>query len=96
MNPKQLVELSKFAERVNLSTREELIEKTLPVVNELLPGATPIGAYCLGAICTLAWRDYVELPRHVLELAAKCSAIPAVDELYREFRAGRSLEAFAG
>ena len=66
-----VAELDRRANLVNLSTREELIEKTLPVVNELLPGATPIGAYCLGAICTLAWRDNVELPPHVLRVGGE-------------------------
>jgi hypothetical protein len=77
-------------------TREALIEKTLPTVNELLPGCTPMGAYCLGAVCSLAWRDERELPRHVLELATKCRTIGMADDLYREFAAGRDLEAFGG
>jgi hypothetical protein len=79
-----------------MTDQENLIEKTLPAVNELLSSSTPMGAYCLGAICSLAWGDGAELPRHVLELATRCTFISAADELYREFRAGCSLEAFKG
>jgi hypothetical protein len=63
----------------------EAIEKTLPVVNELLPGTGPIGAYCLGTICALAWQDRMEPPRSLLEMAVKCPSIEQAAELYREY-----------
>jgi hypothetical protein len=89
-SPKNLANLAAFADQVNSITREELIDKALPTVSELLPGCTAIGAYCLGAVNALAWQDYVEVPRNVLELAAKCTSVRDAVELYREFRAGRT------
>jgi hypothetical protein len=58
----------------------------LAIVNQLLPHCSPGGAYSLGAICSLAWRDNLELPRELLEKAAACASVQQVDILYSEYR----------
>jgi hypothetical protein len=68
----------------------ELAEKSLATVNELLPRCEPTGAYCIGLMCALAWRDGLDPPRTLLELAAKCPSVEDAAELYREFKALRA------
>lgn len=63
----------------------EAIEKTLPAVNELLPGASPMGSYCLGLICALAWEDRAQPPRSLLDMAARCDSIEQAAALWQEF-----------
>jgi len=69
---------------------EALAEKSLPKINELLPNASTSGAYCLGVICCLAWRDGIEPPATLLDMAAKCPSPEQAVALYDEFRALRS------
>ena len=89
--PKKLAHLAAFAAQVSSINLGELIEKTLPTVNELLPGSTPMGAYSLGLICALAWSEAIEPPRSLLELAATCESVEQASGLYREFRELRGL-----
>jgi hypothetical protein len=96
MNAKGLADLSQFAEGVNQMTREELIGKMLPDVNALLPGCSAMGAYCLGMITASAISDYRTVPVDVLRLASLCTRPQDAAELYQEWRAGRSLEAYEG
>jgi hypothetical protein len=71
-------------------TIEELAEQSLPAVNELLKGSTAAGAYCLGLLCAMAWKDGMVPPRMLLDMAAKCPSPEQAAELYREFLAFRS------
>lgn len=63
--------------------REELFERNLPTVNELLQHCSAIGAYCMGAVQSLAIRDGIEAPRVLLEAAAGCESIEEAANLYR-------------
>lgn len=72
-------------------TREKAIEQTLPAVNELLAKAPPaIGAYCMGAICALAWQDNEPAARTILEVAAECTEVKQAAALWREFARARN------
>lgn len=77
-------------EHGGLMTIEELAEKSLPKVNELLRSTAAAGAYCLGLVCALAWRDEIEPPATLLDMAAKCPSPEQAVELYREFVALRA------
>lgn len=61
-------------------------DSQLAIINELLRTCSPMGAYCLGALSSLAWRDHLEPPRELLEKAAACTAVAQVDALYHEYR----------
>lgn len=73
-----------------MTTVEDLAEQSLPAINELLESATPAGAYCLGLLCAMAWKDGVVPPRMLLDLAAKCPSPEEATKLYEEFLAFRS------
>ena len=56
-------------------------QETLDLVKELLATAPPIGAYCLGAACTLAWQQHKEPPAEVLRLVVRMESIQGAVEL---------------
>jgi hypothetical protein len=75
----------------------ELMEKSLPVINEMLAaGCSPIGAYCLGAVCSLAWSAGCEPSRRLLEAATECSSVEEVTELYQDMERMETLTRCAG
>lgn len=58
----------------------------LAMVNELLPGATPAGAYALGTITGLALMSGKFPPRAVLEVAAMAPSVQKAVDLAKELR----------
>ena len=54
-------------------------EQEIQLVNELLLGATPLSAYCLGVACSMAWKDGLVPTREFLERAKACVKIEVFD-----------------
>ncbi|MGH9665769.1 MAG: hypothetical protein ACRD9L_15190 [Bryobacteraceae bacterium] len=59
--------------------------ETLATVNELLKGASTIGAYALGMICAEAWRCGEQPTRALLEAVVVCPSIEQAQELISTF-----------
>lgn len=62
-------------------TQEQAVEETLPIVNELLLGANPIGAYGMGAICAMHWQACLVPSRELLVGARHCVSVESVNAL---------------
>jgi hypothetical protein len=54
--------------------------KYFDLVNELLPSATPMGAYCVGLVSVLAWQDGTDPNESDLRSAVRCSTIKQVSD----------------
>ena len=59
-------------------TFEELVDKSLPAINQRLHKCSSLGAYCMGAACAYAWSRRLELPPSVLDAAAEITSATAV------------------
>lgn len=66
---------------------QELWEKGLPIVNEILPHCTAIGAYCVGLVHEKAVRAGLEAPRELLEEASRSKRVKEALLLYELWRA---------
>lgn len=55
-------------------------------VNELLPQASPIGAYCIGLVSMACWEAGVMPSRELLAAAAECPSPEAATELFEVWR----------
>jgi hypothetical protein len=47
-------------------------QETLDAINEVLATATPMGAYAVGIVCSLAWQVGKQPPVEVLKIAVQC------------------------
>ncbi len=68
-------------------TQEQIIERDLPVVNELLPTCHAMGAYCLGMVTALLWNEGLETPRSFLKRASECNSVEEAAEAYLDLKA---------
>ena len=59
----------------------------LALVNEILPKATPMGAYAIGLITTLAWQNGLDPNRSVMEAAMACPDIASAIDVFETWRA---------
>ncbi|MGH9665556.1 MAG: hypothetical protein ACRD9L_14115 [Bryobacteraceae bacterium] len=64
-----------------MTTAIEPSAETLKAVNELLKGASTIGAYTLGMVCYEAWTRGVQPPRAILEIAAQSPSLEYAQDL---------------
>ena len=61
-------------------------EEYLDIVNELLPKATPEGAYSIGLVSALCWLSRMKPTRSVLECAAQAKTIAHAIDVFEQWR----------
>jgi hypothetical protein len=59
-------------------------------VNELVPKAAPMGAYCVGAVSASAWQSGLKPTRELLRAASLCETTEAADRLFEDWKARRA------
>ncbi len=59
------------------------VQSSVPQVNRMLQGATPIGAYAMGMVCTKYWQQTPpqEVPQAALNQAHDCESVEEAIEL---------------
>lgn len=63
-------------------TDENPTDEYLDLVNEMVPRATPEGAYCVGIVSEEAWRRAMQPDRQLLEAAVKCESLSEAVQLF--------------
>jgi hypothetical protein len=69
---------------------EQLMETYLEIANEIIPTATPAGAYCIGLVTALAWKQSVWPERAVLRTAALSQTVDDAVALFDEWESLRA------
>jgi hypothetical protein len=71
-------------------------QRHLEKVHELLSGATPMGAYCLGLLSAHAFKHGVDIPDAILEGSSKVTSFAiALEHAGTIWEFGRGAEGFA-
>lgn len=68
-----------------MKRNQKLLDSYLKIANGIIPGATPMGAYCVGLVTALAWKNNLWPPAAVLETAALSATTAEAIALFEQW-----------
>ena len=70
----------------------EITDRYLALLNDMLIGAQPLGAYVMGGVSAAAWSEGFEPDHQLLHNASKASSVLAIEPIFQAWKRKRSIK----